>query len=174
MVIYLNGPINAGKSTVSKLLVERLSRAVRIEIDDLPVPSAMSLEESIRPLLDDAAALAICWHQRGFIPIVVWPISPNDHVQFVASMGTASIDVFTFTLAPSLENALTNRGGRELTDWERKRISYHYACDLHRPPFRTILDNTNESPERTADRIVKELEARGAGILVSKPGQSKS
>ena len=34
-IININGPINAGKSTISKLLTQKLSNAIFIEVDDL-------------------------------------------------------------------------------------------------------------------------------------------
>ncbi len=144
MVIYLNGPINAGKSTVAKLLMELIPRSVLIEVDDLPAPSGMSLEDSIKPLLNDAAMLASEWHQRGFCPIVVWPISGEDHAEFVARLLAVGAVVYSFTLGPKLEIALSNRGARELTEWERSRIRYHYGQGIHCPSFGTVLDNSDE------------------------------
>ena len=35
LILNINGPINSGKSTVSKLLVQMLPHAVFIEVDDL-------------------------------------------------------------------------------------------------------------------------------------------
>ncbi len=35
LILNVNGPINSGKSTVSKLLVQMLPHAVFIEVDDL-------------------------------------------------------------------------------------------------------------------------------------------
>ncbi len=162
MVVYLNGPINSGKTTVSQLLAVLIPYAVRIEIDDLPRPANISLEESIKPLLVDAADLACNWHRRGFHVIVVWPISAQDHAQFLERLCNAGAAVFTFTLAPRQEVALTNRGNRELTDWERKRIQYHYATGIHCPPFGTILDNTDEPPKQTAKRVIEKLTELGA------------
>ena len=34
-IININGPINSGKTTVSKLLAEQMSDALFIEVDDL-------------------------------------------------------------------------------------------------------------------------------------------
>jgi hypothetical protein len=139
MVIYLNGSINAGKTTVANLLAEMIPCAVLIEIDDLPAPRKMPLELSIKPLLRDAADLARNWHQRGFPPIVVWPISQEDLAEFTARLGSAGASVLTITLAPKCEIAMTNRGNRELTDWERERIQYHYSIGIHRPSFGKIV-----------------------------------
>jgi hypothetical protein len=157
VVIYLNGPINAGKTTVAKLLTELIPRSVVIEIDELPAPSGMSLEESVKPLLSDAAMLAGEWHKRGLCPIVVWPISGQDHAEFVARVSAVGAVVRTFTLAPKLEIALSNRGTRELTEWERSRIRYHYGQGIHCPSFGMILDNSEEPARRTAERIVEGL-----------------
>jgi hypothetical protein len=159
MVIYLNGSINAGKTTVAKLLADMIPCAVLIEVDDLPAPRKMPLETSIKALLRDAADVARNWHQRGFHPIVVWPISHEDHAEFTARLGSAGASVLTITLAPKREIALTNRGNGELTDWERERIQYHYEIGIHRPSFGKIIDNTGESPRQTANRIIDMVHA---------------
>lgn len=144
--------------------MEMMPRSVLIEIDDLPAPSGMSLEESVKPLLSDAAMLSAQWHRRGFCPIVVWPISEQDHAEFVGRLSAVGAVVHSFTLAPKLEIALSNRGTRELTEWERSRIRFHYAQGIHCPSFGTILDNSNEPARRTAEKIVQRLHELGAGF----------
>jgi hypothetical protein len=166
MIIYLNGPINSGKTTVARLLVKNLSRGVHIEVDDLPHPPTLTLDQAIPLLLQDAAWLARTWVERGFSPVLSWPISPEHHQWLVGNLGNLKQPIHTYTLSPRLEVALNNRGGRELTPWERERIACHYAMGVARPPFGQIIDNSGLSPEQVAQRILDEVRS----LSVAHPG----
>lgn len=64
---------------------------------------------------------------------------------------------YFFTLAPSLEKAITNRGTRELDNQEKERIKYHYEIGIPSPSFGEIIDNTDQSPEETAHYILSKI-----------------
>ncbi len=53
--------------------------------------------------------------------------------------------------------ALTNRGTRELTEWERRRIPELYAEGIPSPVFGVIIDNAHQTPEETAHQILSSL-----------------
>ena len=61
------------------------------------------------------------------------------------------------TLNPDLAAALTNRGTRELTGWELKRIPYHYERGINSPPFGIVIDNTRQTPEETVRQILEHV-----------------
>ena len=61
------------------------------------------------------------------------------------------------TLAPRIEVALSERGGRVLDDWEMRRIPEMYRAGLHRPGFGLVFYNSDEVPEETANRILAGL-----------------
>ena len=61
------------------------------------------------------------------------------------------------TLNPDLAAALTNRGTRELTGWELKRIPYHYERGINSPPFGIVIDNTRQTPEETTRQILEHV-----------------
>src|SRR5258706_11349364 len=127
MVIYLNGSINSGKTTVAKLLVSRIPHTVHIEVDDLRnFAECLSLEEVIPFCLEDAITLTRRWVERGLNVVVSWPISEQHHLRFVRALAETSVPIYTFTISPQLEVALSDRGGRTLTDWERNRILHLY------------------------------------------------
>jgi cytidylate kinase len=74
MIIFLDGPINAGKSTVGAILAGQMRQAVHIEVDCLRhFTGGFSLEQAIPFALADAAELANAWVKRGFHVIVSWP-----------------------------------------------------------------------------------------------------
>ena len=57
-------------------------------------------------------------------------------------------------LNPALAVALTNRGTRELSDWERGKISRQYEDGRNSPPFGIVIDNTRQAPDETARQIL--------------------
>lgn len=64
------------------------------------------------------------------------------------------------TLNPPLEKCLVNRGARELTDWETKRIREMYAQGFNRFALSDlIIDNDGQTPEQTAETIVSFITA---------------
>ena len=65
-IVYLNGPINSGKTTISKLLQNRLPETVHIEVDDLRnFANFIDIEEVIRYALEDALLITKNWINRG-------------------------------------------------------------------------------------------------------------
>ena len=155
MVIYLNGSINSGKSTIAKLIVSRLPQTVHIEVDDLRhFADCLTLEAAIPFCLEDAISLTRRWVERGFNVVVSWPISEPHHRQFVRALAETCAPFHTFTLSPQREVALSDRGGRQLTDRERHRIRQLYATGIHTPTFGVVIDNSHQSPEAKAEEIL--------------------
>src|SRR5262245_14252670 len=106
MVIYLNGSINSGKSTIARLIISRIPQTVHIEVDDLRhIADCLTLEEAIPFCLEDAILLTRHWVARGFNVVVSWPISEQHHRQFVRALDGTGIPFHTFTLSPRLEVA---------------------------------------------------------------------
>jgi hypothetical protein len=66
--------------------------------------------------LEDAIILTIHWIALGFNVVDSWPISERRHHQFVRALDVTGIPFHTFTLSQRLEVALSDRGGRRLTD----------------------------------------------------------
>jgi len=154
MVIYLNGSINSGKTTVAKLLVRRIPQTIHIEVDDLRhFAECLSLEDAIPFCVEDAITLTRRWVERGFNVVVSWPISEPHHRRFVRSLDGTGVPVYTFTLSPPLAVALRDRGGRQLTERERSRIAQLYETGIHTPSFGMVIDNSDQSPEETVEEI---------------------
>ena len=161
LILNINGPINSGKSTVSKILVDMLPNATFIEVDDL-----MSDEEEEKLRL----SLKQGWKERhkrlnqklqalkesGEYEMVIfaYPIADNTYQDWKA-MEDNKTKFLNVTLAPSLEECLKNRGTRELDDWERNRIKEMYKEGYQNRPYSDfIINNDNQTPEETA-KIIK-------------------
>lgn len=158
MIIFINGSINSGKSTVTKLLVKELSNTALIEIDVLrEMIEWMPLEEAIPLNLENAVSLIRNFVNKNLNVIVPYPMSQKNYNYMMLSLKDLDAKIFVFTLAPKLEKVLTNRGTRELTDWEIKRIQHHYDTGIHKPNFGEIIDNTEQTPEETVKIILNKI-----------------
>lgn len=151
-VILLNGPINAGKSTVSKELCRLHPCMAHVEVDDLRgFIDWMPLFESIPLNLKNAAAVGRNFLEYGLDIVISYPLRLDDYKYLVDSLNP--YPVYSVTLMPPLSVAQTNRGGRELEPDEVERIAVMYQESP--PRFETILiDNSEMTPTETASLIL--------------------
>lgn len=158
MIIFINGSINSGKSTISKLLSQKIEKPAVVEIDSLSeFIEWMPIEESVPINLENAVAVIRNFTNRNFNVIVPYPLSQKNYDYMVKKLKDVDEKIFVFTLNPKLEIILKNRGERELDDWERQRIEYHYAKGINNPSFGVIIDNTNQTVEETTNIIFDKL-----------------
>lgn len=158
MIIFINGSINSGKSTVSKLLAQKIERPAIVEIDSLSeFIEWMTVQEKISINLENAVSVIKNFVGNNFNVIVPYPLSQRNYDYMVNSLKDVGEKIFVFTLSPDLENVLKNRGKRELNEWEIERIKYHYSIGINNPYFGIIIDNTNQNPEKTTEIILKSL-----------------
>lgn len=158
MIIFLNGSVNAGKSTVAKILAKKLSNVALVEIDSLrEMIEWMPIDEAVPINLENAILVIRNFVKRNLNVIVPYPLSQNNYNYVVNELKDIDTKIYFFTLAPKLEKILTNRGERELNDWERERIKYHYNIGINNPPFGIIIDNTDQKSEETAEEILKKV-----------------
>ncbi len=158
MIIFINGSINSGKSTIAKLLVKEIFKTALVEIDIFhEMIEWMSINEAIPLNLENALTTIRNFIARDLNVIVPYPLSQRNYDFFVAGLKDLDIETHIFTLAPKLEKTLTNRGTRELTDWEKQRIQHHYDVGIHKPSFGEIIDNTDQTPEETVKLILSKI-----------------
>lgn len=160
MIILLSGSINAGKTTVSKMLVHLLPRTAHVEVDDLHEFIAwMPLEESIPLNLQNAAAVTRTFADYGLHVVISYPLRQEDYDYLLRELQPLGKPIFCVTLSPKLDTVLKNRGERELTEWELQRIPYHYQTGINNPSFGLAIDNTHQTPEETAREIIASMKA---------------
>lgn len=172
MLVNINGPINAGKSTVSKLLAENLPSSVFIEVDELlsdEEQDALSLDfmggimERLKRL-DKILKRQVDEKSHNYV-IFAYPIGGDNYERW-KSVADEKTSLVCITLAPDMDVCLTNRGGRTLTDWEKNRIREMYAEGYHCPPETDlIINNGNQSPEETARGIKNFLENKEKSFI---------
>ena len=161
MIIFLNGSINAGKSTVAKLLVKELPNTALVEIDAFhDMIDWMPIDQSIPLNLENAVSVITNFAEKNLNVVVPYPLSQRNYDYLRESLKDVDAYIHVFTLAPQLEKAVTNRGARELSDWEKERIQHHYAIGISNPTFSEIIDNTNQTPQETMEAILRSLKTR--------------
>jgi adenylate kinase family enzyme len=158
MIIFINGSINSGKSTVSKILVDKLGNTALLEIDHLRnFIEWMPFEQAIPISLENAIAVIKVFISRGLNVVIPYPLSKNNYEYFLKKLKGSDTKIEIFTLSPKVEVVLAKRGSRSLTDWEKERIKYHYTIGIPNPDFGIIIDNSDETPEQTAELIFRKL-----------------
>ncbi|MFZ1735604.1 MAG: hypothetical protein WAU31_01575 [Candidatus Moraniibacteriota bacterium] len=154
MIIFINGSINSGKSTVSKLLAEKLPNSALVEVDSFhECIEWMPIDQAVPFNLENAVSVIKNFVRRGLNVIVPYPLSQKNYEMLMSNLEPLRQKIFVFTLSPPLEIALSNRGGRELTEEEKKRIRYHHSIGINTPEFGVIIDNAHQTPSETAESI---------------------
>ncbi len=165
LILNINGPINSGKTTVSKILVNLLSNAAFIEVDELMTDEqqeqlGLSLEKGWveRKKRLEEKLLVLKLSQEYETVIFAYPIDETSYKQW-SLMVDKNTRFLNITLAPSLEECLKNRGTRELNSWEKERIVQMYKEGYHNRPYSDfIINNDSQTPKETAEIIKKFVE----------------
>lgn len=154
MIIFINGSINSGKSTVAKVLAKKIEKPAVVEIDSLSeFIEWMPIEERVPINWENAVLIIKNFVAKKFNVIVPYPLSQKNY-EYVMSQLEGKEKILVFTLNPKMEKILENRGERILTEEEKERIKYHYSIGINHPSFGEIIDNTHQTPEETAGTIL--------------------
>ena len=160
MIIFLSGSINSGKTTIAALLKNEFPRTAHIEVDSIhDMYHWMPLDEAIPLNLKNTLSLTMNLIKEDMNVIISYPLSRNEY-EFFNKHLPLEVQRFFFTLNPRLDYALTNRGSRELIEWETERIKHHYSTGVNNPGFGITIDNTMQTPEETLSDILYYIEQR--------------
>jgi adenylate kinase family enzyme len=155
MVILINGSINSGKTTIAKALSKKFERTAHIEVDSLrEFIESTPLNEAIPINVENTILVAQSLIKHKYNVIISYPLSRELVKQITNGLKDLDPEFYYFSLSPSLEKALTNRGTRELTEWEIKRIEYHYNKGVNNPGFGIVIDSTNQTINETVNEVM--------------------
>jgi hypothetical protein len=158
MIIFISGSINSGKSTIAKLLSQKISNTALVEIDSLSnFIDWMPIDQKIALNLENACLIINNFIAHGFNIVVPYPLSKNNYNYLLSEINTDGQVIHTFILNPDLDLVLSNRGQRKLNNQEIERIKIHYQKKINNPGFGQVIDNTHQSPEETVKIIYKSL-----------------
>lgn len=162
MIIVLNGPINSGKTTLAKILWEKIPNMAHVEVD--------KIREFI-DWMDNHPAWEISYETslkvvREFVKkdlnvIITYHISDEGYKQLAKELKDLDTDIYGFTLMPSIEKVLENRGTRKIDKREKEYIKDSYQRKLNRVTYGETIDNTNQTPQETAEYILSKINTKG-------------
>ncbi|MEE1655549.1 shikimate kinase [Microvirga sp. CF3062] len=140
-VVHINGPINSGKSTLGRALVDSLLDASFIDGDDHDAPDdaplSVRIEAALRRIEMEIAT------RQGRHLVVAYPLDGADYERLKAASDRRGARFLVLTLAPPLEVALTNRGQRALSSEEKRRIVEMYDEGYHARSFSDLVLDTS-------------------------------
>lgn len=155
MIIFINGSINSGKTTVAKELQNKIPNCAVVEMDAFHdfVPW-MELEEALPLNYKNAVDVIRNFAAAALTVIVPYPLSKVRFEELSVALKDFG-PIHAITLNPDLVAVLQNRGTRKLTGAEQKRIQYHYKIGINDPGYGEMVNNTNQSVDQTAKAILK-------------------
>jgi predicted kinase len=161
-LIVISGSINSGKSTTSRLLVERLPRAAHVQGDALRhFVTRLPLEEAVPITLQNIIAVSKNFLLACFDVVVDYPLYRPSYEKLCRALSGTATGVDAFVLSPPLEVAQRQRGDRVLSPHEVERIAFHYSTNLHDPGFGIRIDNSEQTPQETVEAMLEHLEMGG-------------
>ena len=157
MIVFINGSINSGKSTVAKLLADKIGNCAVLEIDNLrEFIEWMPIEKAIPLNLENAVSLINNFDKNDLNVVIPYPLSEKNY-KYIKNNLKVNNKVHFFTLNLDLNEVLKDRGNRKLDDWERERIKHHYEIGINKPSFGKIINTTDQTPEETLEIIINSL-----------------
>jgi len=155
MIIFISGSVNAGKSTTSKLIADKLG-AEWVDIDEIAhaIPN-FSLATDIPQAIEQSIKHINKLTNEGKKVVANYVLRQEDYDQLVA--GLEDTDQHFFTLAPRLEIARSDRG-RGMSEWEYQRIKHHYDTGVANPKFGETIDTSEMTVEEAANNIVGRID----------------
>lgn len=158
MIIFINWSINAGKSTIARLLTNKLHQTANIEVDALRDFIAwQEIGKAIPINLENTVSLILNFTKYGYNTVIPYPLSTKNYEYIKQELNDLVDRLYFFTLAPDIKKAQTSTKDREISEAEYNRIQYHYDIGIPKPSFGIIIDNTNQTPEETANEILSYL-----------------
>ena len=168
MIIFLSGSINSGKSTIAKRLAAKFEKPAVVEGDSLRAfINSTPLEEAIPITLENIVAVVRNLEKHGFTCIVPYPLSGSNYLYITDGLRNSG-NIYVFTLSPKMEKVLRDNPDRKITGWEKNRIRHHYTVGIATPAFGFVIDNTNESPDETTERIFKIIQSLSISVPIAK------
>lgn len=158
LVICINGAINAGKTTVGRLLAARVAGGCFVDGDDHDAHGealGRVIEAGVGRLVAAVGAHA----GRARVLVLAYPLRESDYARVRAAADGVGAEIRCVTLAPSLAVALSRRGDRELSKEEVVRVREMYAEGYDRRGFSDlVVDNSGMTAGETVERVLEWIE----------------
>jgi len=158
MILLLNGSINSGKSTIAKLLVQKIPDTVNLEIDKLFefVDHIVTVDVE-QVVWGNVISLCKDYNQHKLNVVISYVFGEQRAELFIKKLKPIDKEIYLFTLNPDLKIALSDRGTRKLEKGDEERIRLHYKQNVNNPEIGTVIDNSKQSSEETVNFILRKL-----------------
>ena len=153
-LIFLNGAINCGKTTIGRRVAAICRDVAFVEVDDLHgfIPW-MPIEKAVPLNIRNGMVVAKNFIQNGINAIFAYPLSDADF-KFATSIIDFECQIESITLFCDLDENIKNRGDRVISDYEVGRIKWMHENGLSKPSFSRIIDTTNMSISEAANVVI--------------------
>ncbi|WP_306353030.1 hypothetical protein [Flavobacterium sp. '19STA2R22 D10 B1'] len=159
MIICINGVVNSGKTTIGKLLAEKLPNALFIDGDDNGLEDEHRLKEHIQASMTYIQQ-SIQNIKKEYL-VVAYPLRQIDYDFIQSECVKTEQELYVITLNTPESIALTNRGERKLMAWERKRIKEMYKQGYATRSFSNwFVDNGSLTPNQTVDILIDKIKKK--------------
>ena len=141
--IFLNGPVGAGKTTLGRVLAERLAGGF-LDGDDFSDPGRpwyCSILQTSRAVV--RASEAILEH-KGVV-VIAYPLNCISWVYFRRRLSESGIDSLFVSLRASYATIVDERRGRVFSPEERDRIRVMIAEGYGARPFSDLVFDTDKA-----------------------------
>lgn len=158
MIIFIAGSINSGKSTVAKLLIQKIPDCVHLEVDkiiefvdhiDRPDIEVLILENSVSLIRDYA--------KRDLNVVVSYTLADTTFEFVEKKLKDLHQKIYLFTLNPRIEIASSQRGKRKIDKDTAERVKYHYELGINDLKKGITIDNSDQTPQQTAEEILHNM-----------------
>ena len=153
-VVWLNGTVGSGKSTVGAALASLLPASRFLDGDDLAGPHHMPNPVRWGMALDALLAVVIRPGRCRWL-VIAYPLDATGFLRLRAACAKARRPFAVVNLDVPMPMTLRGRGGRMLTTDERERVRTMRSKGYHRRPFATAtLRNVFPSVGQASRRVL--------------------
>ena len=156
-VVWINGPVGAGKTAVGRALADVLPSAGFVDGDDHAGPDDHPPRARWRHATDVLIGMALRRRHPATL-VVAYPLDRFGHSRLKSACARARRSLVVVNLATPLTLTLRKRGDRELTAAERDRARVMRSEGYGTRPFATFSHPNARAPAaRTAREIARRI-----------------
>ena len=116
MIIFINGSINAGKTTVAKILAKKIPQTANIEIDELRnFIDWLEIDKAVPVNLENAILIIKNFAKHGYNIVVPYPLSQDNYEYLNRELNNFSEQLHFFTLSPDIKKVQTSTENRKIS-----------------------------------------------------------
>ncbi len=158
MIIFLSGSINSGKTTIARILVQKIPDCVNLEVDNIcELVNHIDRKDIEVLILENIVSLIFDYIKHDLNVVVNYTFGDTTFEFVKKQLAALHQDIYLFTLNPTLEVALSKRGEEKKETFDKERIKYHYKLGINNLKSSISIDNSHQIPEETAKEVLSKI-----------------